>query len=105
MVAVAGENQHGRDNVMCEHLPMILSPFLDVDDQDLLKPKCVLHKNVPFSKAPYFSIRPVGPELCQVEPVVGIDKNILCSLAIASSSNSERLENVRLTIPNAQNTE
>ena len=77
MVAVAGENQHGRDNVMCEHLPVVLSPFLDVDDHDLLQPKCVLREDVPFTKPPYFSVWPVGPELFEVEQVVGVDKNIL----------------------------
>lgn len=36
VVAVRREDQSSGDNVMREHLPVVLSPGLDIDDQDLL---------------------------------------------------------------------
>ena len=48
MVAVAGEDQKRRDDVVGEHLPVVLSSLLNIDNHNLLQPKCVLDENVPF---------------------------------------------------------
>ena len=48
VVAITGEYQARRDNVVGEHLPMVLPPLLNVDDHDLLQPECILDEDVPF---------------------------------------------------------
>lgn len=48
MVAIAGEYQHRRDDVMRQHLPMVLASLLNVNDQDLLQPESVLNERVPL---------------------------------------------------------
>jgi hypothetical protein len=73
VVAIACENQHCRDDMVREHLPMVFSPFLNVDHQDLLEPKCVLCQNVPFLQASNLTIGPIAPELLEIEPVFRCD--------------------------------
>ena len=72
VITITCENQHCGDDVMCEHLPMVFSPSLDIDDHDLLKPESVLCKNIPFPQPSNFSIWPVCPEFFKVEPVFGV---------------------------------
>lgn len=42
VVSVACEDQKGCDNVVREHLPMVLSPLLDIDNEYLLQPEGIL---------------------------------------------------------------
>ena len=46
--AVAGKQQRRRKDVVREHLPVILTAFFDVDDEELLQPEGDLHEVVPF---------------------------------------------------------
>jgi hypothetical protein len=39
MISIRCVDQRYRDEVMGEHLPMILAAFLNVDDNDLLQPE------------------------------------------------------------------
>jgi hypothetical protein len=99
VVSVAGENQEGCDNVVCEHLPMVLSPLLDIDHEYLLQPERVLDQNVPFAYSRDLSIGPIGPEILEIVHVVRVDQNVLPSLDFdrsflrASSYHSQRPEN------------
>lgn len=83
MVPVAGEDQHGRDDVVREHLPVVLPPGLDIDDHDLLEPECVLYQRVPLSQPLDFPIGPVRPEFFEVEHVVRVHQQVLRLLAAA----------------------
>jgi len=38
--------QENRNDVMCEHLPVVLATFLYIDDEDLLYPECRLREIV-----------------------------------------------------------
>lgn len=48
VIAVAGEYQECRNDVMGEHLPVVLPLLLNVDYHDLLQPECVLDEGIPF---------------------------------------------------------
>lgn len=61
MIAITCEDQSGRDDVMYEHVPVILSPFFNVYDEDLLKPEGILDENVPLPKAWNLTIWPIRP--------------------------------------------
>jgi hypothetical protein len=82
VVTVAREYQNGCDNVMREHLPIVLSPFLDIDDHHLLEPESILNQSVPLLQSPNLSIWPVGPELFHIKPVVRVDIDVLISLVV-----------------------
>lgn len=82
MVSVAREDQKRSDNVVREHLPMVFSPLLDVDNEYLLQPEGVLDQNVPFSYPRDLSIRPIRPKILEIEQVVRVDHNVLPSLDI-----------------------
>lgn len=70
VVPIAREDQQGRDDVVREHLPVILPPCFNVDHHDLLQPECILRQDVPLAQAIHFPIWPVRPELPEVENVV-----------------------------------
>lgn len=72
VIAVTCEYQAGSNNMVGKHLPVVFSPFLEVEDHDLLEPKGILNENVPFSKSVYLSVGPVRPELLEIKHVVGV---------------------------------
>jgi hypothetical protein len=49
---------------------MVFSPFLNVDDKDLLQPKRQLHKAIPLKSAGDVPGRPIRPDLLKIEPVL-----------------------------------
>ena len=100
MVSVAREDQKCSDNVVREHLPMVFSSLLDVDNEYLLQPEGVLDQNVPFPYARDLSIGPVRPKILEIEQVVRVDHNVLPSLVI-----DFLLGELCLTIPKVQKTE
>ena len=71
VIAVRGEDKSAGDEVVGEHLPVVLTPFFDVDDHDLLQPEGELDQVVPFRQAIHLTNGPVAPEGAQVHPVVG----------------------------------
>jgi len=100
VVSVAREDQKCSDNVVREHLPMVFSPLLDVDNEYLLQPEGVLDQNVPFPYARDLSIGPICPQILEIEHVVRVDHNVLPSLGI-----DFLLGELCLTIPKVQKTE
>jgi hypothetical protein len=69
MVGITGGNEHDGDEMVRQHLPMILAALLDVDDQDLLQPEGPLAQHVSLGQTVKFSGGPVGPELLHVEVI------------------------------------
>jgi len=100
VVSVAREDQKGCDNVVREHLPMVLSPLLDIDHEYLLQPEGVLDQNIPFTHPGNLSIRPIGPEIFEIEQVVRVDQYVLPSVRYGAL-----FAELRLTIPSVQKTE
>jgi hypothetical protein len=100
VVSVAREDQKRSDNVVREHLPMVFSPLLDVDNEYLLQPEGVLDQNVPFPYPRDLSIGPIRPKILEIEQVVRVDHNVLLSLVI-----DFLLGELCLTIPRVQKTE
>jgi hypothetical protein len=79
MISVASEKKDARDDMVCEHLPMIFSPLFDIDNHNLLEPKGELREYIPFQETIYLSIWPIGPDSFDVEPVIGFIHNVLLS--------------------------
>ena len=63
--------------MVSEHLPMVFATLLNVDDQDLLHPESQLGQNVSLHQATHLPVRPVGPELLQVQEVRGLAVDVL----------------------------
>jgi hypothetical protein len=57
VVAVAANQEQTCDDVVGEHLPMILSALFNVDDQDLLQPKAELSQIVELEKTSHGACR------------------------------------------------
>lgn len=62
VVTITCKDQRSCNNVMCEHLPMVLSACLNIDNHDLLKPECILDEDIPFSQPTNLAIRPISPQ-------------------------------------------
>lgn len=62
---------------MCEHLPVILAPLFNVDDENLLQPEGELHEIVTLERPSHGSMRELGPQLAYVEPVLRVVYNVL----------------------------
>ena len=76
-ISVRGKNERDGDNVMGEHLPVVLAALLNVDNQDLLHPKAELGQHVPLHEARNLAVGPLGPELGEVEVVRRCEVNVL----------------------------
>lgn len=63
-------DQADGDDVVGEHLPVVLAALLDVDDDDLLEPEGELAEHVALHQAAELAVGPVGPQVPEVEPVV-----------------------------------
>jgi hypothetical protein len=77
VVAIAGEEEGARKDVVGKHLPVVFSPFFNIDNEDLLEPKCKLSEIVPFQESRHGSCREVGPNLSEVEPIFGVITEVL----------------------------
>lgn len=71
VVGVRGHDQSDGDEVVRQHLPVILSLLLNVDDVDLLDPESQLCEIIKLHSAANLSAGPVCPELGHVEKVGG----------------------------------
>lgn len=60
-LSVGSINQGAGDDVMRKHLPVILSPFLDMDDNQLLEPEGKLCKYITLQEAGKLAVWPVRP--------------------------------------------
>ena len=62
---------------MSEHLPVILAPFLDVDNNELLHPEAPLRQDVALHDWIDLADWPVGPQLLEVQVVVRLAVDVL----------------------------
>lgn len=62
---------------MSQHLIVILSLLLDVNDEDLLHPERQLHKQIPLQNTRHAAVRPLCPDSLEVEPVGGLCPDVL----------------------------
>lgn len=77
VVCVRGEQQAVGDDVVGEHLPVVLAPLLHMDDQELLHPKGPLREHVALDEALQLPVRVVGPQLVEAEEVLRGAINVL----------------------------
>ena len=70
-VGVGYIHKEARYAMMCEHLRVVFSSFLEVDSKHLLKPERELNEIVPLQIARYLARGPCRPEFFEVEPVRG----------------------------------
>lgn len=68
-IVVTPGNKRDRDEVMGEHLIVVLSAVFHVDNKDLLYPESPLRQYVAFHEPVEFPIWPASPELLHVEKV------------------------------------
>lgn len=85
VVAVATNQEQAGDNVVGEHLPMVLSALLDVDNHNLLQPETELSQIVEFEEASHGACRETRPHGRQVVEVWRfVDEILVRMLAFAS---------------------
>ncbi len=70
VVCVRGEQKAVGDDVVGEHLPVVLAPLLHMDDQELLHPKGPLREHVALDEALQLPVGVVGPQLVEAEEVL-----------------------------------
>lgn len=61
VVSVRSNNQRDGDKVVAQHLPVIFTALLDMDDKNLLKPEPKLGQLIELGQASELTIRPVRP--------------------------------------------
>lgn len=66
MVEVRGANERDGDEMVSEHLPMVLATLLDVNDKNLLYPESPLRQEVTLHETTEFPDRPPGPKLLHI---------------------------------------
>ncbi len=76
-MAVTRRHERAGDDVMGQHLMIVLAPLLDVDGEDLLQPKGELNKVISFQEAVHLPIGPCGPHLAKVHPIVRLGEDVL----------------------------
>lgn len=77
VVAVAHRHERARDDVVREHLPVVLAPLLHVYHEDLLQPKGELQQVVALHQAAHLARREVIPDFIEVEPVRRVVVDVL----------------------------
>ena len=77
IVTITSRNQSTGNEVMGQHLHMILSSLFDIHNQDLLDPECKLYKIVPLEEPGHFPYRPWNPHIRRIEPVVRVVHQVL----------------------------
>lgn len=69
VIAVAGADESRGNDVMAQHLPVVLSSLLNLDNEHLLQPEAPLSKNVKLHEPVNLAVGPVGPKLSHVQVV------------------------------------
>ena len=77
VVVVRARDEGNGDEVVGQHLPMVLAAFLNVDNKDLLQPEGPLRQEIAFAQALQLADRPVGPEFLKVKVVVRVRIQVL----------------------------
>jgi hypothetical protein len=105
VVGIRGRDQYDGEEMVRQHLPVVLAALLDVDHNDLLQPESPLSQHVGLGEAVELSGRPVGPELSHVQVVRRLGVKELCRVSVSrASSQANRIEH-EPTQPSGQNTE
>lgn len=87
--------------MVCEHLDVVFTALLDIDNDDLLEPKSELDQVVPFGKAGHFARGPRMPERAEGKPIARVVHDIL-DLSLARRDEQGFIDS-GLTIPHDQN--
>ena len=66
IIAVGEEHECGRENMVREHLSIILALLLNVDNKNLLNPEAPLYEVVPLEKTVNFAKGPTFPDTVEV---------------------------------------
>ena len=91
--------------MMGEHLCIVLSPLLNVDNQYLLHPECELYKIIPFEQPGQLSVWPSSPELSHVQPVIRmVHQKLFLLVSLHILSRVLLFEPMNLTIPREKKT-
>jgi hypothetical protein len=70
MISITRKHQGACNDMVREHLNVILSSIFYIHHEYLLQPKGKLHEVVPFGETVHFPVWPIDPEIVQVEPVI-----------------------------------
>lgn len=68
VVAVGCDDQRDGDEVVGQHLPVVLATLLNVDHKDLLEPEAELREGVELVQSADLTVWPEGPEVPEVQP-------------------------------------
>jgi hypothetical protein len=68
IISIGKEQKRGREDVVCEHLRIILALLLNVNHEHLLYPETPLDKVVPLEDTFDFSEGPAFPDAMEIEP-------------------------------------
>lgn len=68
VVTVGSDDQRYGDEVVSQHLPVILATLLDVDHKDLLEPEAELSEDVELVQGAELAVWPEGPKVPEVQP-------------------------------------
>lgn len=77
VVGVASKDKSGGDDVVSEHLPMILAALFNVNDNHLLEPESPLAQEVGLHDSIELAVGPVGPQILHVHVVRRSAVNVL----------------------------
>jgi len=77
MELIASCDEDRCDNMMCEHLIVIFPAILNMEDKNLLEPKCQLCNIVYFEEACCLENGPIRPHLPEIHPVWSLVVEIL----------------------------
>lgn len=99
-VDVRRAQQTAGDNVMGQHLVVVLPSLLNIDNQNLLHPKRQLHEQIPFQSPRHTPCGPFPPDCGIIEPVVRVRPDILFP-SVPATPIDQHLHR-SLTIPKVQ---
>jgi hypothetical protein len=74
---VAAEEQHAGEDVVGEHLPMVLAVLLNIHHEQLLHPETELYEIVPLHQSVQGSCGEVRPHGSEIEPVRRVVHDVL----------------------------
>lgn len=69
VVGVAGKDESGSNDVVSEHLPMVLTALFNVNDNHLLQPESPLAKKVGLHDSIELAVGPISPEVLHAHVV------------------------------------
>ena len=90
VVSVRSNNQGNSDEVVRQHLPMVLATLFDVDNEDLLKPKGPLTQYIRFLDMRELSCRPIREHLSEIQKVFRCAVNVLETVRCSIIESEER---------------